>query len=146
MLRLLSTKVTVQRQLFEREIRTSLAKLERLAALLPEQDAKKDRANKDLNSLNEQLGTIMMSEEVQTEALDLQAKKLMTVCRSKYYMLKVNYPQLAELIDSEFDQTQLDREDEETKEQVATPRVSVKPLADQAELLGEDSMEAREAQ
>jgi len=29
------------------------------------------------------------------------AKKLMTVAKSKYYMLKVNYPQLAWAIDNE---------------------------------------------
>lgn len=32
---------------------------------------------------------------------ELQIKKLMTVARSKYYMLKVNHPKLAELIDNE---------------------------------------------
>jgi hypothetical protein len=32
---------------------------------------------------------------------ELQIKKLMTVARSKYYMLKVNHPKLAEIIDNE---------------------------------------------
>ena len=45
----------------------------------------------------------MMTEEEASEKTELQTKKLMTVCRSKYYMLKVNYPDLAELIDNEFE-------------------------------------------
>jgi hypothetical protein len=32
---------------------------------------------------------------------ELQIKKLMTIARSKYYMLKVNHPKLAEIIDNE---------------------------------------------
>jgi len=33
--------------------------------------------------------------------MELKAKKLMTVAKSKYYMLKVIYPKLAETIDNE---------------------------------------------
>ena len=33
--------------------------------------------------------------------IKLKAKKLMTVARSKYYMLKVNYPDLAKTIDND---------------------------------------------
>ena len=33
--------------------------------------------------------------------LELKTKKLMTVAKSKYYMLKVNFPKQAELVDSE---------------------------------------------
>jgi hypothetical protein len=33
--------------------------------------------------------------------IELKAKKLMTVARSKFYMLKVNYPDLAKTIDNE---------------------------------------------
>ena len=33
--------------------------------------------------------------------VEFQSKKLMTVAKSKYYMLKVNYPKLAEKIDEE---------------------------------------------
>lgn len=94
-----------QKQLFEREIRTSLAKLERLAALIPAEDAKKQRAYHDLNSLNTQFGELMMKDQDETmenEAeIEMKVKKLMTVARSKYYMLKVNYPKFAETIDSE---------------------------------------------
>ena len=33
--------------------------------------------------------------------IELKAKKLMTVARSKYYMLKVSYPDLAKTIDND---------------------------------------------
>ena len=33
--------------------------------------------------------------------IELKAKKLMTVARSKFYILKVNYPDLAKTIDNE---------------------------------------------
>ena len=33
--------------------------------------------------------------------IELKAKKLMTVARSKYYMLKINYPDLAKTIDND---------------------------------------------
>ena len=49
------------------------------------------------------------TEIYRTEALEiafrqeqeLQSKKLLTQIKSKYYMLKVNYPKLAEQIDNE---------------------------------------------
>lgn len=77
----------------------------------------------------------------------MQAKKLMTVCRSKYYMLKVNYPQLAELIDNEFAIPEVVEEEEINKVSKASKEtVRVTQLAEQAEhLIGEDSKEAREA-
>lgn len=49
--------------MFEREIRTSLAKLERLAVLLPDNDTQKKKAENDLNQLNEQFGKLVMLEE-----------------------------------------------------------------------------------
>ena len=33
--------------------------------------------------------------------MELKTKKLMTVAKSKYYMLKVNFPKLAELVDND---------------------------------------------
>ena len=33
--------------------------------------------------------------------VELRTKKLMTVAKSKYYMLKVNFPKQAELVDNE---------------------------------------------
>lgn len=78
--------------------------MERLAALLPDEDVKKERANKDLASLNDQLGDLMMRDDTKVEDeadSEHKTKKLMTVARSKYYMLKVNYPKLAEMIDNE---------------------------------------------
>jgi hypothetical protein len=58
---------------------------------------------KDLEQMTSEFEKIMMSELADDEAEDsrteLQAKKLMTVAKSKYYMLKVNYPDLASKID-----------------------------------------------
>ncbi len=47
--------------------------------------------------MNQSLEQLMMDEANSDE---MQAKKLMTVAKSKYYMLKVNYPTLAESIDN----------------------------------------------
>ena len=45
----------------------------------------------------------MSAEELQTHmrGMELRTKKLMTVAKSKYYMLKVNFPKQAELVDNE---------------------------------------------
>jgi hypothetical protein len=43
--------------------------------------------------MSQSLEQIMMDENTKD---DMQAKKLMTVAKSKYYMLKTNYPLLAE--------------------------------------------------
>jgi len=52
-------------------------------------------------------------------AIEMKAKKLMTVARSKYYMLKVNYPAFAELIDEEslpsFDEIETKQEEQVAK-------------------------------
>ena len=74
-----------------------MAKLERLAALIPDSDNKKSKAQSDLLSMSQSLEKIMMDD---TNTDEMQAKKLMTVAKSKYYMLKVNYPALAETIDN----------------------------------------------
>jgi hypothetical protein len=42
-----------------------------------------------------------MSKEESDSQTEYVTKKLMTVAKSKYYMLKVNYPQLALVIDNE---------------------------------------------
>jgi hypothetical protein len=50
-----------QKQLFEREIRSSLAKLERLAMLLPPEDQQRQsRALSDLEQLNKQFEEVVM--------------------------------------------------------------------------------------
>ena len=50
--------------------------------------------------------------------MELRTKKLMTVAKSKYYMLKVNFPKLAELVDNEalYDDTE-DQQEEERQSQ-----------------------------
>ena len=49
-----------------------------------------------------------MSKEESDTQTEYVTKKLMTVATSKYYMLKVNYPQLALAVDNEplFDETE----------------------------------------
>ena len=56
--------------MYEREIRASLSKLERLSVLLPETEPQKKRAEKDLQQLNEQFGQLMMQDANLTEGSD----------------------------------------------------------------------------
>jgi len=63
----------------------------------------KIKADNDLNNINDKFSDLMMKTEDDDddEHTEFAIKKLMTVAKSKYYMLKVNYPKLAEQIDSE---------------------------------------------
>jgi hypothetical protein len=59
--RLFASIVTQSKKhLFEREIRSSLAKLERLTALLPQDDQRKQRALDDIRMINTDFGSLMM--------------------------------------------------------------------------------------
>jgi hypothetical protein len=49
-----------QKFMMEREIRSSLAKLERLSQLLPDNDTQKAKATSDLENLKAQFGEVMM--------------------------------------------------------------------------------------
>ena len=56
--------------------------------------------------MNEHWAELHMKEikgedDANARQIEFQTKKLMTVAKSKYYMLKVNYPKLAEVIDNE---------------------------------------------
>lgn len=70
----------------------------------------------------------------------------MTVAKSKYYMLKVNYPKLAEIIDNE--PIYEIEEEEQQSEQLSNSRnevdaaIRVKPLVDQAQSLDSPEDEA----
>lgn len=44
---------------------------------------------------------LAQNDEPSEAQTNMQIKKLMTIAKSKYYMLKVNYPKLAELIDND---------------------------------------------
>lgn len=56
------------------------------------------KANTDLKNINEKFADLMMKQEDEEvdEKTEFAIKKLMTVAKSKYYMLKVNFPKLAE--------------------------------------------------
>jgi len=58
----------------------------------------KIKAENDLNNINDKFSDLMMKTEDDDddEHTEFAIKKLMTVAKSKYYMLKVNYPKLAE--------------------------------------------------
>ena len=97
----------------EREISHTLTKLQRLSALMPKEDPRTARALIDHTELKDKFQKVVFAEdqldESETEELntikrrniELQTKKLMTVCKSKYYMLKVNFPKQAEMIDND---------------------------------------------
>lgn len=56
------------------------------------------KANTDLKNINQKFADLMMKQEDEEvdEKTEFAIKKLMTVAKSKYYMLKVNFPKLAE--------------------------------------------------
>jgi hypothetical protein len=56
------------------------------------------KANTDLKNINDKFADLMMKQEDEEvdEKTEFAIKKLMTVAKSKYYMLKVNFPKLAE--------------------------------------------------
>ena len=106
--------------IMEKQIRESLAKLQRLSQLIPDDDPRTAKARTDYEELHEQFGQIMFEEENEAEASaqeeeeltehqaeleaqkrEMKTKKLMTVAKSKYFMLKANFPKQALQIDSE---------------------------------------------
>ena len=68
----------------------------------------------------DQLNETLTEEQntIKRRELELQTKKLMTVVKSKYYMLKVNFPKQAELIDNEpiIDETAGDTDSQAARE------------------------------
>ena len=56
------------------------------------------KATTDLKNINEKFADLMMKQEDEEvdDKTEFAIKKLMTVAKSKYYMLKVNFPKLAE--------------------------------------------------
>ena len=116
-MRLFSTQLAQSennRRIMQSQIRESLAKLEQLSNLIPEEDPRTIKARKDFEELHEQFGQILFQEgegdqgalsdneevteahlENQSQKEEMQTKKLMTVVKSKYYMLKANFPKQA---------------------------------------------------
>ena len=88
----------------EREISHTLTKLQRLSALMPKEDPRTARALNDHSELKDKFQKVVFAEDqldeseteemntIKRRELELQTKKLMTVVKSKYYMLKVNFP------------------------------------------------------
>ena len=102
------------RLMMEREIRSTLARLERLIQVVPADDHRVKKAIVDHTDLQAKFQSIVFDEGVQADSemsaeelqthmrgMELRTKKLMTVAKSKYYMLKVNFPKQAELVDNE---------------------------------------------
>lgn len=95
--------------MMETEVRKALNKLQRLAEIIPQDDPRAIKAKKDFIAMNEQFSDIMFAEseqfaekkdsdesdadfEQKMKKLELKTKKLMTVTKSKYFMLKANFP------------------------------------------------------
>jgi len=88
---------------------------------------------------------------------ELKTKKLMTVVKSKYFMLKVNYPKLAEKIDNEplFDETPLENFTSESNNNTAaglptpdftsTRETTLMPKMSNEEIIGEATKEEKQA-
>ena len=102
------------RLMMEREIRSTLARLERLIAVAPSEDQRVKKAILDHTDLTSKFQNILFDENIPNDeemtpeviqshqrGMELKTKKLMTVAKSKYYMLKVNFPKLAELVDND---------------------------------------------
>ena len=86
--------------MYERDIRGLLSKLERLTALIPD-EAQRLKSTSDLESFTLQFQTLVFEEEQDELKRERDFKKLLTVAKSKFYMLRVNYPKAFETVDSE---------------------------------------------
>ena len=103
---------------YEAEIKSVLSKMERVYNIISVQhpeDQRRERIKQDLESLQKQLEELVFWEEklpedtkmsdqewYQLEKVnELKVKKLMTVSKSKFYMLKVNYSKILEQVDYE---------------------------------------------
>lgn len=83
--------------MYEREIRSTLSKLERVCGLIPEDSTHKQKTKDDLVRLTDQFRDLIFNESQPDEAqVEKDMKKLLTVAKSKFYMLRVNYPQAFE--------------------------------------------------
>lgn len=113
---------------FETQIRSVIAKMHRALELIHAQhkgDRRVERIQSDLTELEDQLQKIifweeghnlkdMESEEWLTleKKRELQLKKLMTVTKSKYYMIKVNFKAIFDQVDFEVADQSRDQSDQ----------------------------------
>ncbi|TNV73045.1 hypothetical protein FGO68_gene9940 [Halteria grandinella] len=132
--------------MYERELRATLHKLERIATHIPEEHTQKKTLD-DLSHLSTQFRDLIFLDDkfdpAQTEdqllAQDLkieqQMKKLLTVAKSKYYLLRVNHPGAFEgsRVDKEVTTEQMTDADELLKEKkretIGTQGVQGAPVA-----------------
>ncbi len=79
--------------LYEREIRSTLSKLERVISFIPDAH-QQSKTEQDLSRLQNQFKDLVFDEGAGSEQA---MKKLLTVTKSKFYMLRVNYPKAFEV-------------------------------------------------
>ena len=96
----------------------TLFKMEKLSKMIPQDDSRTIKALEDFSELNKKFEQLsqgaqqpldadenpeLSEEQVEQEAekKEMQTKKLMTVVKSKYFMLKANFPKAALEVDSE---------------------------------------------
>ena len=88
------------RLMYEREIRQTLNKLERVVSFIPEPDQQK-KTSEDLDRLSEQFSALVFADnpknEEETTKQEKDMKKLLTITKSKFYMLRVNFPKAFEV-------------------------------------------------
>lgn len=94
--------------MYEREIRNTLSKLELLCSRIPEKDSQQ-RSLDDLQRFQDQFKDLLFSEVSDEIKLEKDFKKLVTVTKSKFYMLKINYPKAFDEVNYELaDSTKLE--------------------------------------
>ena len=145
---------------YESEIKTVLSKMDRAANLIGTSDPKMDRVLSDISDLKKQLqdsvfyenSTTLTDEEwaQQEKDRELKLKKLMTVAKSKYYMLKINYSKIFEKVDFEaadgsFESSsrlETDLKREEKKDEKSTASINVSETSEN--LNSEEQIQMRE--
>jgi hypothetical protein len=86
--------------MYEREIRQTLNKLERVVSFIPE-PAQQKKTSEDLDRLSDQFSALVFAEnptsEEESTKQEKDMKKLLTITKSKFYMLRVNFPKAFEV-------------------------------------------------
>ena len=105
----LSSQSINSKLLYEREIRSTLSKLDRVVYHIPE-GPQRVKTIEDLKRLSEQFRDLIFGDETITSEEEMvksekDMKKLLTVTKSKFYMLRVNFPKAFEtIVDREINQ------------------------------------------
>lgn len=82
--------------LFEKEIRQTLAKIQRISSMIADK-TQQQRMEEDLTRFNNQFEELIFGNNDQDpNKAEMDMKKLMSVTKSKFYLLKVTYPKLYE--------------------------------------------------